>query len=250
MRLAHPDRFLRLHLRQATHAGILLPLHRLSVPGNGYRFRLHVSGGRLVGRAGQARQKGRVCRRPAPVVSPPRHAGARRLQQTQTGPLQIKVEWKGDGFVGLNSKTYCWWGTESNKASCKGISKKLNNLQKEVYLNVLQTRQSQSGENRGFRVVDNKVLTYAQHRTGFSYFYPKRKVLQDSVSTVPLDVYPVEITADVSILNMTVTRDFIDASLLIFVFFFCILFIFHKWFLTCFSLSLVNFLYLSFISGS
>ena len=60
-------------LRQATHAGILLPLHRrlsgrarLSVPGNGYRFGLHVSGGRLVGRAGQARQEGRVCRRPAP----------------------------------------------------------------------------------------------------------------------------------------------------------------------------------------
>ena len=29
----------------------------------------------------------------------------------------FKVEWKGDGFMGLNSKTYCCWGTESNKAS-------------------------------------------------------------------------------------------------------------------------------------
>ena len=42
--------------------------------------------------------------------------------------------------MGLNSKTYCCWGTESNKASYKGISKNLNDPQKEVYLNVLQTR--------------------------------------------------------------------------------------------------------------
>ena len=100
----------------------------------------------------------------------------------------FKVEWKGDGFVGLNRKTYCCWGTASNKASCKGFSKKLNDPQKEVYLNVLQKRQSRSGENRGFRVVANKVLTYAQHRTGFSYFYPKRKVLEDGVSTIPLGI--------------------------------------------------------------
>ena len=70
--------------------------------------------------------------------------------------------------MGLNSPTYCCWGTESNKASCKGIGKRLDDPQKEVYLNVLQTQPSRSGENRGFRVVDNKVLTYAQHRTGFS----------------------------------------------------------------------------------
>ena len=90
--------------------------------------------------------------------------------------------------MGLNSKTYCCWGTESHKASCKCISKRLNDPQKEVSLNVLQTQQSQFGENRGFRLVDNKVLTYAKHPTGFSYFYPKSQVLSDGVSTVPLDV--------------------------------------------------------------
>ena len=76
----------------------------------------------------------------------------------------------------------------ATKPAAKGISKRLNDPQKEVYLNVLQTWQSRSGENRGFRVVDNKVLTYAQHQTGFSYFYPERKVLEDGVSTVPLDI--------------------------------------------------------------
>ena len=84
----------------------------------------------------------------------------------------VKVEWKGDSFVGLNSKTYCCWDTESNKVSCKGISKKLNDPQKEVYLSVLQTWQSRSDKHRGFPMVDNKVVTYAQRRTGFSYFYP------------------------------------------------------------------------------
>ena len=89
----------------------------------------------------------------------PRHEGPEHAAYDKRKPGLFKVEWKGDGFVGLNSKTYCCWGTESKKASCKGISKRLNDPQKEVYLNVLQARQSRSGENRGFRVVDNKVLT-------------------------------------------------------------------------------------------
>lgn len=103
-------------------------------------------------------------------------------------PGLFKVEWSGEGFVGLNSKTYCCWGTEGDKASSKGISKRLNNPTKDVYLTVLNTKQSQSGENRGFRVVENKVFTYAQHREGFSYFYPKRKVANDGITTMPLDI--------------------------------------------------------------
>ena len=112
-----------------------------------------------------------------------RHNTAEHAAFDKCKPGLFKVGWKGDGFVGLNSNTYCCWGTESNKASCRGISKRLNDSHKEVYLKVLQTRRS--GENRGFCVVDNKVLTYTQHRTGFSYFYPKRKVLEDGVSTIP-----------------------------------------------------------------
>lgn len=38
-------------------------------------------------------------------------------------PGLFKVEWKGEGFVGLNSKTYCCWGQAGGKASCKGVSK-------------------------------------------------------------------------------------------------------------------------------
>lgn len=103
-------------------------------------------------------------------------------------PGLFKVEWSGEGFVGLNSKTYYCWGTEGDKASSKGISKKINKPTKDKYLEVLKTKQSQSGENRGFKFVKNKVYTYAQHREGFSYFYPKRKVEDDGVTTVPLDI--------------------------------------------------------------
>ena len=102
-------------------------------------------------------------------------------------PGLFKVEWRGDGFVGLNSKTYYCWGPQ-DKYSCKGISKRGNTITKDTYLRVLKTQESQSGENRGFRVLDNKVLTYAQFRVGFSYFYPKRKVLSDGISTIPLDI--------------------------------------------------------------
>ena len=103
-------------------------------------------------------------------------------------PGLFKVEWQGDGFVGLNSNTYYCWGQDKDKSSCKGISKKNNEISKDVYLEVLKTRQTKGGTNRGFRVVNNKILTYSQFRDGFTYLYPKRKVLEDGVTTVPLDL--------------------------------------------------------------
>ena len=33
------------------------------------------------------------------------------------------------------------------------------------------------------------MCTYVQVKNAFSYFYPKRKVLEDGVSTIPLDIY-------------------------------------------------------------
>ena len=42
--------------------------------------------------------------------------------------------------------------------------------------------------NTGFRLKDNSVYTYSQEKIGFNYFYCKRKVLEDGISTVPLDI--------------------------------------------------------------
>jgi hypothetical protein len=42
--------------------------------------------------------------------------------------------------------------------------------------------------NKGFRVVNNEMVTYIQQKKGLSYVYDKRKVLADGVSTAPLDI--------------------------------------------------------------
>ncbi|XP_066278985.1 uncharacterized protein [Branchiostoma lanceolatum] len=106
-------------------------------------------------------------------------------------PGLFKEEWSGDGIVGLCSKTYyCFGGDENDedKFSCKGVSKKGNEINFQTYLNVLETQKSGQGMNRGFRVRDNQMFTYSQARDAFSYFYPKRQVLNDGVTTLPLNI--------------------------------------------------------------
>jgi hypothetical protein len=102
-------------------------------------------------------------------------------------PGFFKEEYRGDGIVALCSKIYyCFW--KEDKFSCKGINKRTNEITKDKYMDVLLSKKSGSGTNRGFRVIDNKMYTYLQERAGFSYFYPKRKLLDDGVSTEPLDI--------------------------------------------------------------
>ena len=102
-------------------------------------------------------------------------------------PGLFKEEWSGEGIIGLSSKVYYCFGSY-DKFSCKGINKNCNEINKEKYLNVLLTKQSSAGLNNGFRVVDNAMYTYQQVQDGFSYFYPKRKVLNDGVTILPLDI--------------------------------------------------------------
>ena len=105
-------------------------------------------------------------------------------------PGLFKVEWEGDGIISLCSKTetYSCFGDGKDKFSCKGVKKKSNVINKDKYLNVILSKRSGSCVNRGFRVLDNKMCTYVQVKNAFSYFYPKRKVLEDGVSTIPLDI--------------------------------------------------------------
>ena len=102
-------------------------------------------------------------------------------------PGLFKLEYKGDGIVALCSKTYCCFGDGApNKTSAKGISKRLNNLVRERYLRVLETKKSGSGLNHGFRGDGKRMFTYHQERDALSYFYGKRQVAADGVSTTPL----------------------------------------------------------------
>ena len=101
-------------------------------------------------------------------------------------PGLFKVEWEGDGMIGLCSKTYYCFGSK-DKFSCKGLNKKHNLLDKDKFLDVLVNKRSGSGVNKGFRLLNNQMFTYVQEKNALTYFYPKRKVLEDGVSTVPLD---------------------------------------------------------------
>ena len=117
----------------------------------------------------------------------PRTDTAEHKAYDKRTPGLFKVEWEGDGIVALCSKTYYCWGSK-DKFSCKGVNKRTNEINKDKYINVLLTKQSGSGTNKGFRVLNNTVYTYTQVRNAFSYFYPKRKVLEDGVTTLPLDI--------------------------------------------------------------
>ena len=96
-------------------------------------------------------------------------------------------DWEGQGIVGLCSKTnYCFGAKD--KFSCKGVNKKCNEINKDKYLNVLLTKQNSAWVNRVFRVVNDTMYTCTQVRDAFWYFYPKRKVMADGVSTTPLEI--------------------------------------------------------------
>ena len=111
---------------------------------------------------------------------------ARKAYDKRT-PGLFKIEWCGDGFIGLCSKTYYCFGS-TNKCTTKGLNKRQNTIDKDAFLSVLTNRRSGSGVNRGFRVRDSSVMTYIQERAALTYFYPKRKVLADGLSTAPLDL--------------------------------------------------------------
>jgi outer membrane protein OmpA-like peptidoglycan-associated protein len=77
---------------------------------------------------------------------------------------------------------------KKDKYSCKGIQKKQNEINKDRFHNVLFNNEKDMCSNKGFRVINNEMVTYIQHKKGLSYYYDKRIVLADGVSTVPLDI--------------------------------------------------------------
>ena len=119
----------------------------------------------------------------------PRSCCADRLEFDKRTPGLFKLEYQGDGMIALCSKTYyCFGGLKGPKTATKGLSKALNDLTKETYKNVLDTKTSGGGVNRGFRVHGSAVHTYEQHRASLSYLYIKRQVGPDGKTTKPLDI--------------------------------------------------------------
>ena len=55
-------------------------------------------------------------------------------------------------------------------------------------MTVLKDQTNQVGMNVGFKLRDNQMYTYTQVKDALTYLYPKRKVLSDGVTTLPLDL--------------------------------------------------------------
>ena len=90
-------------------------------------------------------------------------------------------------MISLCSKSYIIQDSEGNqKISCKGISKKqlLDSMSK--FRQTLNEKKVNSSINVGFRLRGNRVFTYSQEKIGFNYFYCKRVVQNDGVTTSPL----------------------------------------------------------------
>lgn len=64
----------------------------------------------------------------------------------------------------------------------------LNTLEGETYKQVLATRNPYIGTNIGFRFIDNSMHTYRQEHAGLPYYYRKRQVSTNCVSTKPLNL--------------------------------------------------------------
>lgn len=103
-------------------------------------------------------------------------------------PGLFKPEFNGEGIIALNSKTYFCFGEGKTKSSTKGLMNRLNPLEKEDFLKVLENKTIVSGRNRGIMRKNQKMVTYSQVRAGLNYFYAKRKVHPDGVSTSPLSL--------------------------------------------------------------
>ena len=121
----------------------------------------------------------------------PRTCCAAHAKLDKRTPGLFKEEWSGTMMVSLCSKTYCGFDelTKTSKYSCKGVQK--SNITEDTverYKSVLETGKNLIVANRGFRVRKSEIFTYIQEKVGLSYFYAKRKVLDDGIKTRPLDL--------------------------------------------------------------
>jgi hypothetical protein len=118
----------------------------------------------------------------------PRSCCTTHAQYDKRTPGLFKKEFVGDEMIGLCAKTYIVKRGDETKFSCKGINKSRVKSPYSIFKTVLETRKTIEAENAGFQVKQKGIATYTQERKGFSYFYCKRKVMDDGISTLPLDI--------------------------------------------------------------
>ena len=103
-------------------------------------------------------------------------------------PGLFKIEHVCSEMILLCSKSYVCKEDNQVKFSSKGLQKdKLSNVF-DKFQSVLTSHVSEGATNIGFQSHNNTMYTYQQFRNGLSYYYIKRQVLEDGLSTKPSDV--------------------------------------------------------------
>ena len=104
-------------------------------------------------------------------------------------PGLFKIEWNGTEMICLNSKTYCAFNAENKKMkmALKGSNRNLHSPL-ERFKSVLFNKTPYEGTNKGFRYYKGKMFTYKQNKTSITYFYYKRFVHADGVTTSPINI--------------------------------------------------------------
>ena len=105
-------------------------------------------------------------------------------------PGLFKPEFRGKRMIALTSKCYfadSGAGASHNgdtkvKFSCKGVSRRHNEMNWERYRKALFGSLDKA-RNIGFRKRDNHIVTYEQSKLGLSAYYDKRIVHEDGIHT-------------------------------------------------------------------
>ena len=114
--------------------------------------------------------------------------------QGKRTPGLFRIELEGDKIISLRSKSYCTelFATENSpsqvKFGMKGVNKGQFKNPMSPYEHVLNTKENFRACNSGIRAKDQSMVTYKQEKNALTYYCPKRKVLEDGRSTVPLDI--------------------------------------------------------------
>ena len=99
-------------------------------------------------------------------------------------PGLFKPEFRGKRMIALTSKCYYAdsGGEGIKKFSCKGVSRRQNEMNWERYRKALFGSLDKA-RNIGFRKRDNHIVTYEQSKLGLSAYYDKRIVHEDGIHT-------------------------------------------------------------------
>jgi hypothetical protein len=101
-------------------------------------------------------------------------------------PGLFKLEFEGHRAIALCSKCYLVQSDTKSKYSSKGMSARHNALTWGRYKTALEGSKDLA-ENRGFRLRNGQMTTYAQTKLGLSAYYDKRRVLHDGIHTEPIE---------------------------------------------------------------